>query len=49
MIAAAAEVFESREDNPLAKLRTTITKWDGAVVLDGSAIVCTEPLDAPDL
>jgi acyl dehydratase len=45
-ITAEAEVLESREDKPLTKLRTTITNQDGTVVLDGTAIVWTEPLDA---
>ena len=43
-ITAEVEVLEAREDKPLTKLRTTITNQDGAVVLDGSALVWTEPL-----
>jgi acyl dehydratase len=43
-LTADVEVLELREDKPIAKLRTTITKQDGAVVLDGTAIVWTEPL-----
>ena len=43
-ITAEVEVLEAREDKPLTKLRTTITNQDGAVVLDGSALVWTEPV-----
>ena len=43
-ITAEVEVLEARRDKPLTKLRTTITNQDGAVVLDGSALVWTEPL-----
>ena len=44
-ITAEVEVLEAREDKPLTKLRTTITNQAGTVVLDGSALVWTEPLD----
>jgi acyl dehydratase len=43
-ITAEVEVLEAREDKPLTKLRTTITNGEGIVVLDGSALVWTEPL-----
>jgi acyl dehydratase len=43
-ITAEVEVLEAREDKPLTRLRTTITKQDGTIVLDGSALVWTEPL-----
>jgi acyl dehydratase len=43
-ITAEVEVLEAREDKPLTKLRTTIVNQEGAVVLDGSALVWTEPL-----
>jgi acyl dehydratase len=43
-ITAEVEVLEVREDKPLTKLRTTITNQDGTIVLDGSALVWTEPL-----
>ena len=42
-ITAEVEVLEARRDKPLTKLRTTITNQDGTVVLDGSALVWTEP------
>ena len=44
-ITAEVEVLEAREDKPLTKLRTTIRNQEGTVVLDGSALVWTEPLD----
>jgi acyl dehydratase len=43
-ITAEVEVLEVRPDKPIAKLRTTITNRDGAVVLEGEALVWTEPL-----
>ena len=43
-ITAEVEVLESREDKPITRLRTTITNGDGTVVLDGTALVWTEPL-----
>jgi acyl dehydratase len=41
-ITAEVEVLEAREDKPLTKLRTTIVNQEGAIVLDGSALVWTE-------
>jgi acyl dehydratase len=43
-ITAEVEVLEAREDKPITRLRTTITRGDGTVVLDGSAVVWREPL-----
>ena len=43
-ITAEVEVLEVRPDKPISKLRTTITTRDGTVVLDGEALVWTEPL-----
>jgi acyl dehydratase len=43
-ITAEVEVLEVRSDKPIAKLRTTITDQDGTVVLEGEALVWTEPL-----
>jgi len=43
-ITAEVEVLETREDKPLTRLRTTIVNQDGTVVLDGTALVWTEPL-----
>jgi acyl dehydratase len=43
-ITAAVEVLEARNDKPITKLKTTITNQEGVVVLDGTALVYTEPL-----
>ena len=43
-ITAEVEVLEAREDKPLTRLRTTITNQDATIVLDGSALVWTEPV-----
>jgi acyl dehydratase len=43
-ITAEAEVLEARDDKPICTLRTTITRQDGTVVLDGTALVYREPL-----
>jgi acyl dehydratase len=43
-ITAEVEVVEAREDKPITTLRTTVTNQDGTTVLDGRAVVWTEPL-----
>ena len=43
-ITAEVEVLETRTDKPITRLRTTITNQDGVVVVDGTALVWTEPL-----
>jgi acyl dehydratase len=43
-ITAEVEVTAVREDKPMTTLRTTISNQDGTVVLDGTALVWTEPL-----
>ncbi len=43
-ITAEVEVLETRADKPITRLRTTITRDDGVVVLDGTALVWQEPL-----
>jgi acyl dehydratase len=43
-ITAEVEVLEAREDKPLTRLRTTITNQEGTIVLDGTALVWTEPV-----
>jgi acyl dehydratase len=43
-ITAEVEVLEARDDKPLTRLRTTITNQEGTIVLDGSALVWTEPV-----
>jgi acyl dehydratase len=42
-ITAEVEVVGTRADKPITTLRTTITNQDGVVVLDGSAVVYTDP------
>jgi acyl dehydratase len=43
-ITGEVEVLEAREDKPITRLRTTVKNQDGEVVLDGTALVWTEPL-----
>jgi len=43
-LTAEVEVLEAREDKPITRLRTTVTKDDGTVVLDGEALVWREPI-----
>ena len=43
-ITAEVEVLELRDDKPMSKLRTTIVNQEGIVVLDGTALVWTEPV-----
>ena len=43
-ITAEVEVLQAREDKPITRLRTSVSTADGTVVLDGSALVWTEPL-----
>jgi acyl dehydratase len=43
-ITAEVEVLEAREDKPITRLRTTITNQAGEPVLEGTALVWTDPL-----
>ena len=43
-ITAEVEVLEARRDKPITRLRTTITNQEHTVVLEGTALVYTEPL-----
>jgi acyl dehydratase len=43
-ITAEVEVVEVRDDKPLTRLRTTVSNQEGTVVLDGAALVWTEPV-----
>jgi acyl dehydratase len=43
-ITAEVEVLDVRADKPITRLRTTVSNQDGTVVLDGTALVYTEPL-----
>ena len=45
-ITGEVEVLEVREDKPLTTLRTTVTRDDGVVALEGTALCYTVPLDA---
>ena len=44
-ITGAVEVVEAREDKPITTLRTSVTRGDGTVVLDGTAVCYTMSLD----
>jgi len=46
-ITATVEVLERRADKPITKLRTVIENQDGVVVVDGTALVWSEPLPDP--
>ncbi|KQV73851.1 acyl dehydratase [Aeromicrobium sp. Root344] len=41
VITARAVVLEARQDKPITTLQTTVTRDDGAVVLEGSAVCYT--------
>jgi acyl dehydratase len=43
-ITGAAEVLEVREDKPITRIRTTVTRDDGVVALEGEALCYTMPL-----
>jgi acyl dehydratase len=43
-ITGAVEVLEVRDDKPITKLRTTVTRQDGTVALEGTAVCYTAPL-----
>lgn len=45
-ITAEVEVLEARPDKPVVRLRTTVARADGAVVLDGDAVVWRDPVVA---
>ena len=40
-ITGRVEVISSRTDKPITELRTTVTRDDGTVVLDGTAVCYT--------
>jgi acyl dehydratase len=40
-VTAEAEVVEARADKPITTLATTVTRGDGTVVLDGTAVCWT--------
>ena len=43
-ITGVVEVLEAREDKPITKLRTTVRRDDGVIVVDGTAVCYTVPL-----
>jgi acyl dehydratase len=43
-ITGAVEVIDAREDKPITRLKTTVTRQDGTVALDGTAVCYTSPL-----
>ena len=45
-ITGEVEVTAARDDKPVTHLRTTVTRGDGVVALDGTAVCYTVPLDA---
>src|SRR5919108_3924925 len=40
-ITGAVEVLEVREDRPITRLRTTVTRGDGVIALEGTAVCYT--------
>jgi acyl dehydratase len=46
-ITATVEVLEVRQDKPITKLRTSIVNQDDTVVVEGTALVWSEPLPTP--
>jgi len=43
-ITGSVEVLDVREDKPITKVATQVTRQDGVVVLDGTALCCTMAL-----
>jgi acyl dehydratase len=43
-ITGSVEVLEVREDKPITRLKTTVTRSDGVVALEGTALCYTVPL-----
>ena len=41
VITGRVEVIEARADKPITKLRTTVTRGDGTLALDGTAVCYT--------
>jgi acyl dehydratase len=46
-IIGAVEVTKIRTDKPITELKTTVTRDDGTVVLEGNALCYTMPLPRP--
>jgi acyl dehydratase len=45
-ITGSVEVVEAREDKPITRLKTSVTRQDGVVVLEGTAVCYTMALGA---
>ena len=43
-ITGRAEVIEARSDKPITRLKTSVTRDDGTVVLEGDAVCYTMPI-----
>jgi acyl dehydratase len=43
-ITGTVEVLDAREDKPITRLKTTVTREDGTVALEGTAVCFTSPL-----
>lgn len=48
VITGAVEVIEVRTDKPITKLKTTVTRGDGVVAIEGEALCYTVPLKRGD-
>jgi acyl dehydratase len=46
-ITGEVEIVDVRTDKPITRLRTTVTRDDGTLVLDGTAVCYTVTLPAP--
>lgn len=46
-IVGRVEVLSVREDKPICRLKTTVTRGDGTVALTGTATTYTSPLNQP--
>jgi acyl dehydratase len=44
VITGTVEITEVRPDKPMSKLKTTVTRQDGVVALEGDAVCYTMPL-----
>jgi acyl dehydratase len=45
-ITGRVEILEVRTDKPITKLRTTVTRGDGTIALEGTAVCYTTPIPA---
>ena len=46
VITGRVEILEARTDKPITKLRTTVTRGDGIIALDGTAVFYTTAIPA---